>query len=253
MPLDRTPKSPVEIACATTAGICALPSIATVDWCDRAAATLVGLVEPSIVAVGIGPTGPGEVGETVIGVAAHGASMALDSLRQALTAAVLAIPPPACDGARVVRSAMLAEPWEESRLGLVWDGAGVREVLLGWAPILGRGRLLTVHLGAARGAPGLADDDERLLAAVLPLLAQRAGAAMRLSGPDPGVWLTGREQDVLRHLLMGRSVRAIAQAIERSPHTVHGHVKSLHRKLGARSRAELIVRALGLAVDDGAR
>ena len=40
-------------------------------------------------------------------------------------------------------------------------------------------------------------------------------------------------------------MREIADALERSPHTVHDHVKSLHRKLNASSRGELIARTLG--------
>ncbi|MFI4898124.1 MAG: response regulator transcription factor, partial [Phycisphaerales bacterium JB059] len=60
----------------------------------------------------------------------------------------------------------------------------------------------------------------------------------------PG-WLTNREQVVLEELILGRSVREIAETMHRSPHTVHDHVKSLHRKLGASSRGALIAHALG--------
>ena len=47
------------------------------------------------------------------------------------------------------------------------------------------------------------------------------------------------------HLALGKSVKQIASDLARSPHTVHDHVKSLHRKLNASSRGELIARALG--------
>lgn len=57
--------------------------------------------------------------------------------------------------------------------------------------------------------------------------------------------MTDREQDVLERLILGRSVREIAEELGRSPHTVHDHVKSLHRKLDASSRGELVARALG--------
>ena len=63
---------------------------------------------------------------------------------------------------------------------------------------------------------------------------------------DPSAWLTAREQEVLDHLALGRSVREIAAVLQRSPHTVHDHVKSLHRKLGANTRGGLIPRAIGL-------
>jgi len=58
-------------------------------------------------------------------------------------------------------------------------------------------------------------------------------------------WLTQREQIVLEQLTLGLSVRQIADELGRSPHTVHDHVKSLHRKLNASSRGELVARALG--------
>jgi DNA-binding NarL/FixJ family response regulator len=67
-------------------------------------------------------------------------------------------------------------------------------------------------------------------------------------GPSPtdgNQWLTPREQVILQHLLLGKSVREIAAELERSPHTVHDHVKALHRKLNASSRGELVARALG--------
>lgn len=63
--------------------------------------------------------------------------------------------------------------------------------------------------------------------------------------PNPFQWLTQREQTILDHLVEGKSVRVIAECIGRSPHTVHDHVKNLHRKLNACSRGQLIARALG--------
>ena len=59
-------------------------------------------------------------------------------------------------------------------------------------------------------------------------------------------WLTLREQVILNHLIDGRSVREIAEIVDRSQHTVHDHVKNLHKKLDATSRGQLIARAMGL-------
>ena len=81
--------------------------------------------------------------------------------------------------------------------------------------------------------------------AVLPSLSRRAIMAIGMEATDDTVWLTQREQIILQHLLLGKSVREIAQELGRSPHTVHDHVKSLHRKLNASSRGELVARALG--------
>ncbi len=61
--------------------------------------------------------------------------------------------------------------------------------------------------------------------------------------------LTACEVRVLELLVEGRTVREIATVICRSPHTVHDHVKRLHRKLEATSRGELISRALGRRTD----
>jgi len=85
----------------------------------------------------------------------------------------------------------------------------------------------------------------------MPRLARRAALALGLRRTSSGSWLTGREQQVLEQLTLGRSVREIAEDIGRSPHTVHDHVKSLHRKLSASSRGELVARALGYLDREG--
>ena len=85
------------------------------------------------------------------------------------------------------------------------------------------------------------------LEVLTPRLAVRARLAFQHGTDD---LLTSAELGVLDHLLRGRSVKDIAAIMSRSPHTIHDHVKSLHRKLGASSRGELIVRALGLVPDE---
>ncbi len=62
---------------------------------------------------------------------------------------------------------------------------------------------------------------------------------------NPRAWLTDREQSVLELLIQGNSVRAIAEQLGRSAHTIHDHVKNLHKKIGASSRGELIAKAIG--------
>lgn len=59
------------------------------------------------------------------------------------------------------------------------------------------------------------------------------------------VWLSQRETEVLEHVVMGRTVNEIAEALERSPHTVHDHLKAIHRKSGAATRGQLIAAATG--------
>jgi len=63
-----------------------------------------------------------------------------------------------------------------------------------------------------------------------------------IAEPD---WLTARETAVLEHVVNGHTANEIAVLLERSPHTVHDHLKSIHRKTGATTRGELIAAAIG--------
>ena len=57
--------------------------------------------------------------------------------------------------------------------------------------------------------------------------------------------LTAREREVIALLLAGRSTDAMAVALGVSRSTVHSHVQSILRKLGARSRIEAVSIYLG--------
>lgn len=82
-------------------------------------------------------------------------------------------------------------------------------------------------------------------AAVTAAMAHKATNSITRQSNGSILWLTQREHTILNHLIAGLSVRAIAELIKRSPHTVHDHVKNLHRKLGASSRGQLIAIATG--------
>ena len=58
--------------------------------------------------------------------------------------------------------------------------------------------------------------------------------------------LTGRERDVLLLLAHGCSYAEVAARLGISAHTVGTHVKHCYRKLGARSAAHALARALRL-------
>ncbi|MBL4699197.1 MAG: hypothetical protein JKX70_10225 [Phycisphaerales bacterium] len=92
----------------------------------------------------------------------------------------------------------------------------------------------------------LAQTDEltQTLAQLVGLLSSKAHIALE-HVQSPKAWLTQREHEVLDELILGHSVRVIAERMGRSAHTVHDHVKNLHKKLGASSRGELIAKALG--------
>ncbi|MFT3686918.1 MAG: helix-turn-helix transcriptional regulator [Phycisphaerales bacterium] len=139
----------------------------------------------------------------------------------------------------------------ESPVWKRWSAAGaVGEIVTGVVAVPGSGesRVVLVEIACpTTDDPEAGRNDASVACAVLegvlPLLASKVAAAFVTA--DRTQWLTPREEEVLWHLLAGEKVPDIAAALGRSAYTVHDHVKSLHRKLGASSRGELVSRALG--------
>ena len=74
------------------------------------------------------------------------------------------------------------------------------------------------------------------------------GSAPRVSvthGYEGAERLTRRERDVVQCLLEGERVVSIAERLELSPHTVRNHLKSIFRKLGVHSQADLVKHVRG--------
>lgn len=92
--------------------------------------------------------------------------------------------------------------------------------------------------------PDAPDDLRPVLESVLPVARDRLRQALG-NGECDNPWLSRCEQRVLDMLTRGMSVPEIAQALGRSPHTIHDQVKRLHAKLGARTRGALLSRVLG--------
>ena len=92
------------------------------------------------------------------------------------------------------------------------------------------------------------------LRSALADLGRRARLGRQASGGAPGVLsgLTGREREVLRLLVAGRSNREIAAALFIAPKTASVHVSNILGKLGAASRTEAAAIALqaGLQAKD---
>lgn len=70
------------------------------------------------------------------------------------------------------------------------------------------------------------------------------GATRNVQAPTPMpqgfAELSGREWQIIRDLIETPSAHAVARKRQRSPHTVHNHLKSIFRKLHVHSVAELL-------------
>lgn len=241
-----------------TEAICSLPGVPTLDWCDRAAAALAMIQPGTVAAVAIGNAdadGTLRVLEAA-GVAADRSGApafadALERLRRGLLpgAAFPWLPAHPAPGSVTIvplkdqgidrpRFAPLMDRWQTVR---------PTELIAGAVGLQGaaKDRVLVVEIALTQRTDAPPDAPTSILGATLPRLARRALGAIGMETADPSRWLTRREEEVLRNLLEGKSVPRIAVDLDRSPHTVHDHVKSLHRKLGASNRGELVSRALG--------
>lgn len=266
----------MEAAVRVTEGICAVPGVATQNWCDQAASALLPLGRAVTAMVMIGhleengrmsqrPEATGVAGAytaevtTTVGRTAAASAVvhadpgdaSLSSLRASVDQARELGWAPMRPGAWGVRAgtpeSLGVHPgWRTSQLGRRWEPIGASTLLLASVGLPGPApeRMLIVEVGVVSGTM-LPMEATGVLTATLPLLARRLIGAIGETPTTSSDWLTQKEQVVLNHLLMGKSVREIAQELERSQHTVHDHVKSLHRKLKANSRGELVARALG--------
>jgi DNA-binding CsgD family transcriptional regulator len=258
-----------------------LPGVATTDWADRAAAALAKVLGRASACVLVGSL---DARGFLIQVELAGAGRSDDSwladrhpsLMGGLTATVEPTDVAAPDGLDELRRCFKINEWVGWSLGPItdqtlattsaglaglrraespvwkrWSATGeVGEIVAGVVAVPGstESRVVLVEIACPVNADAEQGAHEAslvsaVLEAVLPLLASKVAAAFITS--DRAQWLTPREEEVLWHLLAGEKVPDIATALGRSVYTVHDHVKSLHRKLGASNRGELVSRALG--------
>jgi DNA-binding CsgD family transcriptional regulator len=123
--------------------------------------------------------------------------------------------------------------------------AGLAMIPGGDADASGSRRVVLAEVAIGPGSAMEASRAQAVMEASLPLLASRILRAIGPQATAKNDWLTPREEMVLWHLLSGKKVPEIAKELDRSVYTVHDHVKSLHRKLGANNRGQLVARALG--------
>lgn len=117
------------------------------------------------------------------------------------------------------------------------EGGSRRAALALWD--VGQRQIAVVLRG---GEPGEAAE---MLWVLMPSIARRAAMALGANMLHRRQWLSPLEHRVMEMLSTGHDVPSIAMKLARSRHTIHDHVKSLHRKMGINSRAELVARALG--------
>jgi len=69
---------------------------------------------------------------------------------------------------------------------------------------------------------------------------------MDMNVATEAIYLTARESDVLRLVARGRTYVQIGEELGVSCHTVTTHIKNTYRKLGVRSGAAAVMRAVEL-------
>ncbi|MBL8887899.1 MAG: helix-turn-helix transcriptional regulator [Phycisphaerales bacterium] len=232
-----------------------LPAIPTHDWCDQAAAAAGDAILPSsgVFAIGVGAVRNDTIERIdAVGVHAVGASEGrADDVRQTLRGIGTLPTTVRIAGAEsklaVVQESELrkSSAWSTSTAGRFLLSRGMTAVLIGAGLIADADptRALWVLGAVEDGAPIVGD--MMFVTVILLALLRRARLALSGVGRDSSEWISPREQEILGQLVLGKSVRQIAEETGRSAHTIHDHVKSLHRKLNATSRGELIARALG--------
>jgi DNA-binding CsgD family transcriptional regulator len=132
-------------------------------------------------------------------------------------------------------------------LAAISDALGTRGFIL--APMLARGRCVGfLWQVRTRPEPQLDDDARRFLDEVAVRLALqveswRKGEALELAVPAHGRLdgvLTSREREIVGQIAQGSGDRTIAARLGLSPRTVEWYRHRIQRRLGVRTRAELV-------------
>jgi DNA-binding CsgD family transcriptional regulator len=132
--------------------------------------------------------------------------------------------------------------WSESAITQdVHPKVGLDDVMMGVFSATAAG-----HIGAfifkRRRAGGQFSKEERDLLQLYLLEGRDSDERRRQALLHPS--LSPRLRQVLELLLAGQSEKDAASSLSISPSTLHGYVKELYKKLGVRSRAELLARYL---------
>jgi DNA-binding NarL/FixJ family response regulator len=134
------------------------------------------------------------------------------------------------------------------------SGPDVTRRLAGAAPrtrvlLMSTGGRLTARMARAAGAYGVVP--KCWPAQDIANAARMVGLGMTVFAPDADseqAVLSERERQVLEMIASGSTNREIAARLFLSPHTVKDHTSALYRKVGARNRAQAILRAQQLGI-----
>ncbi len=262
----NTTVQPITRAIQATRELCSLPAIPTQDWASSVANALVGLAPTQALGVLVAHINPDDQAITPISTGiAHthlhsdppnpqiiNQALYLQDKLERLHTLGFSLPEDATTRGLVAPFALLDPRWTSTPIGRIFASQHLTNPILAIVPITPKlpGFVLIITLASDQGDSPSAPSSEptsftlEILSGLLPLIADKANLALEQVA-NPKAWLTDREHEILDQLILGHSVRVIATNLGRSAHTVHDHVKNLHKKLGASSRGELIAKALG--------
>lgn len=243
--------------CAQVVGMLhTLPCVATMDWCERAAATLAPLATQGDIAVAVLDVRTDGTVRTVLAAGGYVARDGVVHREQSIAARcrVEALkghpwaPAPLAPRPETIAGWIQAQDLARSRPphSAMWQVPSTGSLIFASAGVGSPAstRRATIYLSATHSTGEQTHHDALVLQQAATVLASLAAVALGKE-LEPIAWLTAREQQVLAFLVRGQSVKEIAEDMRLSVHTVHDYVKSLHRKLRANSRGELVARAVG--------
>lgn len=237
-----------------------LPSIPTQDWVRRCSSALC-TVHPDAAVISLVCTYDQDDDRMVLfstGACTNNndesletssrVAISMQDRSERLTKLDLHLPEQAMNYGLVAPMPSLSPSWSQTPIARIFAGANYAHPILHYVPIKTKSdahlALISVIGFASDRVTSTPTESLALISAIHSPMRIRASAALGLVN-NPRAWLTDREHDILDQLIRGHSVRVIAEQLGRSSHTVHDHVKNLHRKIDASSRGELIAKALG--------
>ncbi len=254
-----------------TEKICALPAIPTQDWATQAATALAAISDTGTVGIMIANIDQSKsslkpictgIGNNFTEQTAHTSNANEATKSQALylrdkldrvTSLGFKLPENTVTRGLVAPFSQLHPQPHTTPIGRIFAAQHLQNLTLAFVPISQKhpGFMMICILAqnsvsssqSQQPSPQNSSTTETL-AQLLPILSRKAEIALE-HVHNPKAWLTDREHEILEQLILGHSVRVIAEHLGRSAHTVHDHVKNLHKKLNASSRGELIAKALG--------